>query len=384
MNIYLNTAESLFLNAQGSGIEDGKPELTVGGKEVFRFFLKSSTPSWGTAAARPAEWPADTSWAAIPGISAMLTVDNDYRKYLPGKLASEATEGSVAISVNVSGADDIPEKGILKILPGSGKEEYLFFESRQASGSNVTFNLGSALTSTIPQETTVQVQQEPLAQSFIDQEKSDWNNGELVFELLSDSFRLRREVESGNAANVNIAGIELLLYSTASDNTVQIHRAFLLDTATLRNVQGNPGFPAAVPDKLEDKIAELFASNADKFTPRVDPSTNTWVVNGEDTGVEATGKQGNPGKAGPPGEVVYFNNVITSLIDGMIVLPSSAFPVGIIPPSGVVYPAEKGYVTINSAGEWVIDPAPYLAYENMAEFSGIWNIYCAGKMNHEA
>lgn len=306
MNIYLNTAESLFLDAQGSGIEDGKPELTVGGKEIFRFFLKSSTPDWGTAAARPAEWTADTSWATIPGISAMLTVDNDYRKYLQGKLASEATEGSVAISANVSGIDEIPESGILKVLPGTGKEEYLFFESRQASGSNITFNLGSALSATFPQGTTIQVQQEPLAQAFIEPEQSNWSKGELAFTLVSDSLRLRREVESGNSARVNITGIELLLYSTATDGTVQIHRAFLLDTATLRNVQGNPGFPAEVPDKFEDEIAKNVAEKAEELKAEILPeigSTGNWVVDGNDTGVKAqgpVGPQGTPAGFGTP------------------------------------------------------------------------------------
>ena len=313
MNIYLNTAESLFLDAQGSGIEDGKPELTVGGKESFRFFLKSATPDWGTAAARPVEWPADTSWAAVPGISAMLTVDNDYRKYLQGKLASEATEGSVAISSNVSGIDEIPESGILKVSPGTGKEEYLYFESWQASGSNITFNLSSALTSTFPQGTTIQVQQEPLAQAFIDPEQSNWSNGELVFTLVSDSLRLRREVESGNSARVNITGIELLLYSTAADNTVQIHRAFLLDTATLRNVQGNPGFPAEVPDKFEDEIAKNVAEKAEELKQEILPEIGTngnWIIDGVDTGVKAQGP------AGPQGTSAGFGTPVLNVTTG--------------------------------------------------------------------
>jgi hypothetical protein len=313
LTIYLNTTEDLFLDAAGNDYPEGSPSLTVGGKEEIRFFLKSTTPDWGTAAARPAEWPADTSWATIPGISAMLTVDNDYRKYLQGKLISEATEGSVAISANVSEVDEIPESGILKILPGNGKEEYLFFDSRQASGSNITFNLGSDLSATFPQGTTVQVQQEPLAQAFIEPEQSNWSNGELAFTMVSDSLRLRREVESGNSAKVNITGIELLLYSTATDGTVQIHRAFLLDTATLKNVQGNPGFPAEVPDKFEDEIAKNVAEKAEELKAEILPEIGTngnWVIDGIDTGVKAQGP------AGPQGSAAGFGTPVLNVTTG--------------------------------------------------------------------
>lgn len=300
MNIYLNTAESMFLNAQGNWLEAGKPELTVGGKEDFRFFLKSATTDWGTAAARPSEWPIDTSWASIPGISAMLTVDDDYRKYLPGTLENDATAGEKDIVVRVSETDEIPESGILKILHGTGEEEYLFFEERQTNGSLTTFTLANDLTAPIAKGTAAQVQQEPYAQAFIDPEKSNWSKGELYFTLISDSIRLRREVETSNSATVNITGIELLLYSTSADNTVQIHRAFLLDTATLRNVQGNPGFPAAIPDKFEDEIAKNVAEKAEEIKQEILPEIGTngdWVIDGNDTGVKAQGPAGAQGDA---------------------------------------------------------------------------------------
>jgi hypothetical protein len=384
-NIYLNTEEKLFLDQQGGGFREGSPELTVGGKEIFRFFLKSSTPDWGTAGARPEEWATDTSWATIPGISAMLTVDNDYRKYLQGKLISEATAGSVAISANVSGVDEIPESGILKILPWNGKEEYLFFESRQASGSNITFNLGSALSATFPQGATVQVQQEPLAQAFIDPEKSNWRNGELAFTLVSDSLRLRREVESGNSAKVNITGIELLIYSTAADGTVQIHRAFLLDTATLKNVQGNPGFPAEVPDKFEDEIAKNVSEKVEALKEEVVPAIGTsgnWVIDGVDTGVPATGPKGDPMKIDATGTVAElaqydaepkgFSFLATDT--GMVYIKSSDDPGDWSEPVGFQGPAGKdGYTPVRGTDYWTEeDISTIKSYVEESIINGEW------------
>lgn len=300
LTTYLNTNEYVFLDADGNSFPDGSPALSVGGKEEVHIFLKSATPDWGTAAARPAEWAIDTSWASIPGISAMLTVDDDYRKYLAGTLENDATAGEMDIVVRVSETDEIPESGLLKILHGTGKEEYLFFDGRQTNGSLTTFALSNALAAPIAKGTTVQVQQEPYAQAFIVPEKSNWSKGELAFTLVSDSFRLRREVENSNSATVNITGIELLLYSTSADNTVQIHKAFLLDTATLKNVQGNPGFPAAIPDKFEDEIAKNVAEKAEVIKQELMPEIGTngnWVIDGKDTGVNAQGPAGDKGDA---------------------------------------------------------------------------------------
>ena len=45
--------------------------------------------------------------------------------------------------------------------------------------------------------------------------------------------------------------------------------------------------------------------------------------------------------------------------------------------AGNIYPIEKGSLTGSGSG-YLIDPAPYLAYDNAASFSGTWSVYCAG------
>lgn len=365
--IYLNTQEQRFLDNTGTLFSSSMPELTVGGKENFRFFLKSTTPNWGTAAARPSEWPIDASWASIPGISAMLTVDNDYRKYLPGTLENDATAGDKDIVVRVSETDEIPERGILKILHGTGGEEYLFFEERKTDGSLTTFTLANALAEPVINGTTVQVQQEPYAQAFIDPEKSNWSKGELYFTLVSDSIRLRREVERSNSATVNITGIELLIYSTSADNTVQIHKAFLLDTASLKNVQGNPGFPAEVPKALTDKITFEIKRISQDYIPQISED-GFWVIDGYNTGVKAIGEKGDPMKIDATGTTAELAQYDTekkgfSFLDtdtGMVYFKNSdtsgdwSNPVKFAPQRGIDYWTEEDIQYIKDYVEAVI------------------------------
>ncbi|MBQ9501867.1 MAG: hypothetical protein IJU70_06900 [Lentisphaeria bacterium] len=52
-------------------------------------------------------------------------------------------------------------------------------------------------------------------------------------------------------------------------------------------------------------------------------------------------------------------------------------PVSVLAPSGKVYPVEKTSVTVSS-GTITLDFTAFLAYENMATFSGTWKVYFAG------
>lgn len=68
----------------------------------------------------------------------------------------------------------------------------------------------------------------------------------------------------------------------------------------------------------------------------------------------------------------------TELTDGTIkVQDSSSIPVTIKTGAGNYYPLEKGSIS-NNDGVWSIDPAPYMAYDNVSEFTGTWVIYMAG------
>lgn len=58
-------------------------------------------------------------------------------------------------------------------------------------------------------------------------------------------------------------------------------------------------------------------------------------------------------------------------------------PVGIRTSAGNFYPVEKGSLII-SAGTAVLDVTPYLAYDNVASFSGTWTAYFATGANADS
>ena len=99
------------------------------------------------------------------------------------------------------------------------------------------------------------------------------------------------------------------------------------------------------------------------------------------------GAQGDEGPAGPTGatgpqgpagaDIVGASESVSALTSGYIVVSSDAAPVMLKTNLGNLYPVEKGTMT-ESSGTWSIDPAAYLAYDNVQTFTGPWTVYFAG------
>ena len=68
---------------------------------------------------------------------------------------------------------------------------------------------------------------------------------------------------------------------------------------------------------------------------------------------------------------------VSELSAGFIAVNHDAIPVSLKTNKGTIYPLEKNSITISS-GTWNIDPAPYLAYDDSASFTGTWTVYFAG------
>jgi hypothetical protein len=220
MKTYLNTTDTLFLDETGQMFRDGFPRLIVGGHETVEIQLVKESPNYGTEEAAPDRWAADSSWGEIDGISAMLTIDNDYIHRIAGKLSSPAAASATSVSATITGAgaEDIPLSGTLRIYSASGNYENVSYTSREITGTAVTFTLGTSLVNDYPQGASIDCKQSPLASCFLDALSSDWESGKLVFDLAVDSLRLRQESEYSNSATIAIPGMELLLYQTTSDN----------------------------------------------------------------------------------------------------------------------------------------------------------------------
>lgn len=91
----------------------------------------------------------------------------------------------------------------------------------------------------------------------------------------------------------------------------------------------------------------------------------------------SSGTSGSNGSNGSDGHLVGARQVVSSLVSGAIVLEDEAVPVAVLTSAGNLYYLEKGSIAISS-GAWSINPAPYLAYDNVSSFSGPWTVYFAG------
>jgi hypothetical protein len=147
---------------------------------------------------------------------------------------------------------------------------------------------------------------------------------------------------------------------------------------TVRNRLGGTGSPDPIdPDYLnEAQVRSLIKSETAEYAPQINES-GTWVVNGEDTGVEAKGPKGDPG------ELASFKIEVTELTDGKIIISGeNAFPVAIYTSSGNCYPIEKESIAKEGDG-WAISVDKYFAYDNVSSFTSPWYVYCAGGVKGE-
>lgn len=82
-----------------------------------------------------------------------------------------------------------------------------------------------------------------------------------------------------------------------------------------------------------------------------------------------------------------INTLVASIGGGIIVdvasltnnklsiTTANCLPIAVKTASGNIYRIENGSMTVSGSG-WLIDPTSYLAYDNVASFSGTWKIYC--------
>lgn len=259
---FLNTSENIFLDESGNFWRDKTPELTIRGNEEITINLVNASPDYGTEAAAPENWPADTSWSERNGISAMLTIDSDYKHRIKGVLSESVSSGAIEVSITFStlnNFDEIPASGIIALHSITGAAENISYTTRTIAGKTVTFQLDTAVAGNYVEGFAGDVKQSPLCLAYLSAEKSNWQAGKLVFNLSVDSARLRALTEYADNASVDIDGIELLFYVISENSEVLLLRRFLWDTPALVNAMGDPGYPAPVPDAEKDYIAAEIA-----------------------------------------------------------------------------------------------------------------------------
>ena len=125
---YLNTVTSTFYDEDGNLWRDDYPKFIVGGNERIKIILCTKTEGAMVESANPSEWPRDTSYDSIPGISAMLTIDSDHIHYLKGTLESNIFSGDKTVAATFSGdLSAIPSAGVLRLFDARGNAEAIAY-----------------------------------------------------------------------------------------------------------------------------------------------------------------------------------------------------------------------------------------------------------------
>lgn len=262
---YLNTVTREWFDADGNYFSARMPEMAYQSRETVLVYLKKETPNAGELGVKPAEWPADTELANLPGIGARLTVDSDFIHKLKGTIAGTVNAGSGAVLVNIGNIQKelIPQSGTLRLFDAAGNSESVRYKSRADQGNKIflfTLEDGGTVLNEYVSGSTVDFDQAPYASVFYNAASSNISEGMFAFDLVLDSPRLRAEMDYSDKETLPVQGLELLFFTIDSDGNQEPVKAFMLDTFTLTGTMGSLDSDAPVPDPLKNEIAAYVGS----------------------------------------------------------------------------------------------------------------------------
>lgn len=282
LTLYLNTITREWFDANGEPFPSNMPEVAYQSRETVNVYLKSETPDAGGLGVDPAQWPADTTWAGMDGVGALLTIDSDFTHKLKGTLGNDLSAGAVGTLTAVIPAASqalIPQTGVVRVFSAVGDVEALSYTSRSIDGTAVTFTIAaeSTLENAYSAGFVMDCDQAPYCAAYFNAQNSDLANGFLSFDVTFDSARLRETMDYSDNARLNVAGMEVLLYRVDTDGNQTRMKAFLLDTLTLTGTLGNIEASAEVPDVEQNKLAaivgQLLALGFDVETRQINNQT---------------------------------------------------------------------------------------------------------------
>lgn len=262
---YLNTVTREWFDADGNYFSARMPEMAYQSRETVLVYLKKETPNAGELGVKPAEWPADTELANLPGIGARLTVDSDFVHKLKGTTTQTVNAGSGVVLVNIGNIQKelIPQSGTLRLFDTLGNAESVRYKSRADQGNKIflfTLEDGGTVLNEYVSGSTVDFDQAPYASVFYNAASSNISEGMFAFDLVLDSPRLRAEMDYSDKETLPVQGLELLFFTIDSDGNQEPVKAFMLDTFTLTGTMGSLDSDAPVPDPLKNEIAAYVGS----------------------------------------------------------------------------------------------------------------------------
>ena len=263
--VYVNTTTRTWYNADGDQFADGLPRLAYKRSERFVIQLCTATPDAGTEGVDPEkDWTRDTQYG-LPGVTALLSVDDDFLRRRKGTLVSELSAGEVSqVAATISGASaaTIRSSGVLRLFDAAGGMKGLQYTEYSLSGETVTFTLaeGSELESSYAAGSVMDVPDALYMQAAMISAESDPANGLFVFDLVANTPKLRETMEYADISDLEqLAGMELLIFTVNDVTTVECD-SYLCTTCSVSATMAEADPDAQMPDTSADALIALIAA----------------------------------------------------------------------------------------------------------------------------
>lgn len=240
MKLYLNTIQREWYDETGSPFSDSYPQIPFGNVESVTVQCCTDTPNAGTEGVDPAtDWTKDTQFT---GMSALMTVDNNFKRHLKATVATAAAQGATNLVLAISGITiyDIPATGKVRLFSADGTYEQLDYTNREKSGNNYTFELAGGLSKGYAVGADADCSEAMYAEAYYTAATSDPANGKFVFDITMNSPKLRNAADYSDSQSVDdVKGFEIIFY-TVSGGTVTMHNAYLCNTFSIPLTMGEP------------------------------------------------------------------------------------------------------------------------------------------------
>lgn len=338
MVIRTNTRTKEHFDKNGISFRNNTPEISIGSKFILEWYLYTETADADSESPDISSWVSDTN---LSGYSAIVTADDDFIHAVSGTLVSPIIENEpfpemIQIKIDGAKSKNIAKSGKATFYNASREFQTILYSDVIISDDSVYIQVQGTAKYSFETGSEANVSQEVYIRSMNIAELSEPEKGKFVFEISTNSAKLNKAIQTLNSKTLSIKGIELMPFTADAETGEYIQApAYLVDTAVLISTIGDPIINAESSDVVKSEIAE-FVSSMVKSKIAVSFSE---LKNGK---IAISGKM-NP-------------------------------PIGLVTDKGNYYPIEKGTLTAVSGG-WELEPSVYLAYDNSAEFGGVWTVY---------
>lgn len=261
LELLLDTQTREWFDINGNLFADRNPQIPLGNTEqvIIRCGVMTIDEQYGERTFIP-----DDSFNRT-GISALLSIDNNFAHHLKGSVAEDITAGSVAtvkLVINNASRGKIPPVGTVRFFNPQGNIEAVQYTNRNISGNIVEFICAtdSSLEYSYTKNATADCPESLYAQAQMNAKESNLAQGQFVFDITVDSEKLREKADYADIEYINdVKGMELLIFGV-EDNKIITYNSFLCDTVSIPVPMAEPNPNPQMPDTYTDNVAAIIGA----------------------------------------------------------------------------------------------------------------------------